>query len=601
MAASTITAVRYDFNVILKEADQFGLFQKILVLVAFLSTIPGASNLVADVFLSYGEAKRCRLPPIDGKTLQDQNQTATDLYHLYLPPVLPNGEMGQGLLGLSSCRKYDVGACGDDIDCMKELHRNQTLTHDNTTSCIHGYVHSRNIFRETTTTEWDLICEKQALNKLPMSLFCLGMLIGAICGGILADRYGRKKTWFFSTLLGGTCGCLCSFSPNIYVFMIFRFFIGACMSSILLCVSVHSMEFVGEKYRPFVGLQIGIFSGIGYMNLALLARFIRSWRQLQLALGCLFFPFLLIIPIIPESPRFLFQSGKMKKGKQVCNLIAKINKKKLDKTLWERAKIYEEEPQTFSPCKLFTKLPLLHMLLNCIALNFTNSLVFFFLSFNVTEWFGNPFLNQSLSGLVELVACIVAIPAASYFGRRTINVFCLAICGSLLIITEVLKVAFVGQQWVKPAEVGILLVAKLTASPSFNLLFLYVAELFPTSLRSTASGLANTGSRLASVMSPLMLTIPLRLQPAITASVGVLALLVSVLAYFCPETKGMSMLTSVEEAIDFYKDGKVATDVEDFNNNEVEWSPAIQKEKEAGVNEEEEENESQEIILIKNF
>ena len=33
------------------------------------------------------------------------------------------------------------------------------------------------------------------------------------------------------------------------------------------------------------------------------------------------------------------------------------------------------------------------------------------------------------------------------------------------------------------AYVIIMLVAKLACSPSFNLLFLYVAELFPTSIR----------------------------------------------------------------------------------------------------------------------
>lgn len=64
------------------------------------------------------------------------------------------------------------------------------------------------------------------------------------------------------------------------------------------------MEFVGDVHRPLVGLQVGIFSGLGYMNLAFVAYFFRHWRKLQLVLGLSFFPFLFIIPFIPESPRY---------------------------------------------------------------------------------------------------------------------------------------------------------------------------------------------------------------------------------------------------------------------------------------------------------
>lgn len=472
--------ITYDFNIILKEVGRFGLFQKLIIFVAFLGTIPGASNISAGVYLSFLEESRCSIPTDVNASLlvSHPNHTMQGLARVYLP-------VDHATERVSECARFSTEACGDgtDVGCMIGLHNSGLLTHPhNTTSCA-TYWHSRRVFTETTATEWDLTCGNTALNSLSTSMFCLGMLIGAICGGVSADRFGRKKTWFFSTAFAGIFGCLCSISPSFYVFVFLRFMVGAFVSSVILCVVVHTMEFVGEKYRPLVGLQVGVFSGLGYMNLAMLAYWFRHWRQLQLVLGCSFFPFLLIIPFIPESPRYLFQCGNRHRGRQVCNLIAKVNGVEIDETLWEKSKTYEEKLQTYTPSKIFTKPPLFRMLLNCFALNFMNSLVFFFLSFNVGAWFGDPFLNQSLSGLVELVACLVAVPVAFHFGRRTINVVCLFIAGSLLVVTEVLKWAFSGQAWVKTAEVFILLVAKLAASPSFNLLFLYVAELFPTSVR----------------------------------------------------------------------------------------------------------------------
>lgn len=65
------------------------------------------------------------------------------------------------------------------------------------------------------------------------------------------------------------------------------------------------LEMVSEKYRPLVGLQLGAWSGLGYMYLSLLAMFIRNWRHLQLALGLSFFPFIIFSRLMVTSPRYV--------------------------------------------------------------------------------------------------------------------------------------------------------------------------------------------------------------------------------------------------------------------------------------------------------
>lgn len=55
----------------------------------------------------------------------------------------------------------------------------------------------------------------------------LGMLLGAITIGDLADRYGRKIGILVSVLLLGGGGVLSAVSPNYIMFLIMRLFTGA--------------------------------------------------------------------------------------------------------------------------------------------------------------------------------------------------------------------------------------------------------------------------------------------------------------------------------------------------------------------------------------
>ena len=67
------------------------------------------------------------------------------------------------------------------------------------------------------------------------------------------------------------------------------------------------------------------------------------------------------------------------------------------------------------------------------------SLVFFCLSFNVGNWSGDPIMNQFLSGLVEMVGCILIIPVISHFGRRNSHMFCLAGAAVAMFLDEALR------------------------------------------------------------------------------------------------------------------------------------------------------------------
>ena len=85
---------------------------------------------------------------------------------------------------------------------------------------------------------------------------------------------------------------------------------------------------------------------------------------------------------------------------------------------------------------------------------------------------------------------------------------------------------------------------KFGGSACFSIVYIYAAELYPTSIRSTAVGLGSTVARVGGIAAPLVAgmngLIPLLIF-------GVSALLGGCLAIFLPETLGAPLPQSLEQ------------------------------------------------------
>ena len=58
-------------------------------------------------------------------------------------------------------------------------------------------------------------------------VFNFGVMFGALIFGFLSDKFGRKKSFVAACVLQSVVGSVTAASPNFYVFMILRFFVGA--------------------------------------------------------------------------------------------------------------------------------------------------------------------------------------------------------------------------------------------------------------------------------------------------------------------------------------------------------------------------------------
>ncbi|XP_035218499.1 solute carrier family 22 member 5-like isoform X2 [Stegodyphus dumicola] len=154
-----------------------------------------------------------------------------------------------------------------------------------TKACDDGWEFQVRNGESTVVTEWELVCEYEALAALLPYLATVAAMIGALATGILADKYGRKYVLVLSLLFHTSFGVFLHFLPlfGIFatVFSLQAFLIAGvqCTSYLLL------IENLPTTWHSKAALAVAIFHCLGELILATLAWLIRHWRYLQLIIS----------------------------------------------------------------------------------------------------------------------------------------------------------------------------------------------------------------------------------------------------------------------------------------------------------------------------
>src|SRR5690625_342886 len=163
-----------------------------------------------------------------------------------------------------------------------------------------------------------------------VSIALIGTVIGALTGSIPSDRIGRKRTLFFISILYLLSALGTAFATNWPIFLILRFIggIGVGISSVIAPIYISEISPAHIRGRLVALFQFNVVLGIliAYVS----NYFIGGWFQPDIAwrfmLGILAIPsliFLVLIPIIPESPRWLIlKRGKVKEAKSTLAQIS---------------------------------------------------------------------------------------------------------------------------------------------------------------------------------------------------------------------------------------------------------------------------------------
>ena len=77
----------------------------------------------------------------------------------------------------------------------------------------------------------------------------LGMMVGALFAGRIADRLGRKRTLLWCTVIFSVFTVLCGFAPSAIIFGIFRFIAGLGLGGLIPSVNALTSELVQPRWR----------------------------------------------------------------------------------------------------------------------------------------------------------------------------------------------------------------------------------------------------------------------------------------------------------------------------------------------------------------
>ena len=143
----------------------------------------------------------------------------------------------------------------------------------------------------------------------------VGAILGSVIWGRLADVYGRRKVFIGTVINFSLASGILAFTPdNGWIFLsVFRFFVGFGVGG-LYCVDLPLVqEFMPSRMRGFIGGMVTVFIPLGVMLASSFAAFstdLIGWRGLFLV-GVVPAAFTLLVRAwVPESPYWLIAQGR---------------------------------------------------------------------------------------------------------------------------------------------------------------------------------------------------------------------------------------------------------------------------------------------------
>lgn len=145
---------------------------------------------------------------------------------------------------------------------------------------------------------------------LTISIALIGTVIGAFVGRIPADTLGRKKALLIIAFIFLFSSLGTSLATNWYVFMVLRFIggLGVGASSVIAPIYISEISPAASRGRLVVLFQFNIVFGIlisYFSNYLIGQNFPDSWRYMLGVQAAPSLLFLVLLRLVPESPRWL--------------------------------------------------------------------------------------------------------------------------------------------------------------------------------------------------------------------------------------------------------------------------------------------------------
>lgn len=340
----------------------------------------------------------------------------------------------------------------------------------------------------------------------------IGCIIGAFLSGVLSQRLGRKKSLFIAGVLfflsawgsyAPESGILPHGVPSKTLLIVFNCYrilggIGVGLASAICPMYIAEIAPADKRGALVSWNQFAIIFGqlvVYFVNYLIIRAHINDpaiveWTQ-QIGWRVMFVSecvpaatFALLILLVPESPRYLALKGK---DEEAVAVLAKLHPVKTAEIIVRE--IHETATETREPLFAFGWLVIFVGIMLSVFQQIVgiNAVLYFAPRIFESMGVGNPMIFTVIMGVVNISFTLLAIFTVEKLGRKP-----LLIVGSLLMAVGAFGVALTNMTSL-PAWVAVVSILIYSASFMFSwgpICWVYMAELFPNTIRSQATAVA---------------------------------------------------------------------------------------------------------------
>lgn len=335
----------------------------------------------------------------------------------------------------------------------------------------------------------------------------IGMALGAVIAGTIADRIGRKLVFSLTVILYSLATGACALSWNYESLMIFRFLVGFGLGGELPVAATLMTEYAPTKLRGRFIVLLESFWGLGWLAAACIAYLLipRYGWQIAFFIGALPAVYVFMIRLhMPESVRYLISRSRIREAQEIVLMLEKKLKVESGPFAEELSDVEKGTADVaearFSSLwsGMFARRTLM-LWLAWFGINFSYYGIFMWLpsivfqqGFTVVKTFEYVLIMT----LAQLPGYYCAAWLVDVIGRKyTLSLF--------LLISGVASYFF-GSAATPAALLGWGAAMSFFNLGAWGVLYTYTPELYPTAIRALGSGWAAGFGRIGSMIAPAM-------------------------------------------------------------------------------------------------
>ena len=336
-------------------------------------------------------------------------------------------------------------------------------------------------------------------SEITVSAVLIGAIIGAACGGKLADGIGRRTSLIVLGTVFAIGAILTALAPNLGFFIAFRIIVGFGIGAASMITPMYIAELAPPTIRgslvTFFQLAVTVGIAVAYWVDLAFANAGMGWRPMfavafipgaVLALGMLF---------LSESPRWLASKGRWDEASAALEHTVQGQEKQQEideirKTIEEEKKVSFREllrPGLRVALLVGVGLAIFQQLVGINTVIYYAPTIFGYAGFSSAS---SAILATSIVGVMNVLATILSLFLVDRLGRRPLLIGGI---GGMVITLAAMGIVFA----IGPSEAGwFILICLLLYIVSFAIgmgpvFWLMTSELFPNRLRATGASISS--------------------------------------------------------------------------------------------------------------